>query len=150
MIWRVFSGMKPATSPPRIAQAWFYDLNTGDLFLAPADSEDPIRTTSGDFEGHPAGVRAMVFSCGSCNKADERFVGWLEMPDPGLSARQIDVAESLPGEDAPSGLLIRSEKGDQWYPFESVEAAAIMQAAQSVCREGEQLRPCMAPSAMDR
>ncbi len=43
-------------------KAWFYDLNTNQLFAAPRDSIPPIEAPSGSQpDGTPAGVGAVVF-----------------------------------------------------------------------------------------
>lgn len=45
---------------------YYFDLNTGSLFVA-EDQFPPIEAPSGKQpDGQPAGVRAMIHSCGSC------------------------------------------------------------------------------------
>ena len=153
ILWRLAASFSEPTSPPRVAQAYFYDLNTRELFTAAADAEDPLVTASGDFQGHPAGVRAVVFSCGSCNDPQQRFIGWLETPAPDVVEPEqlIDFEETAnTGGDEPSGLLVRSLDGSQWHPFESPEAESIIRQAQSRCGVGETLRPCTPPSVIAR
>ncbi len=137
------TGKRP-TSPPRKSQAYFWDLNKRELFTADADLLGPIDTDSGDFEGHPAGVRAVVFSCGSCNDPEARFVAWLEMP--GKDANDT----SSPGEDNEGpGPLIRDVNGDKWHSSESTEAGAIMDQAQTRCGEDGRLRYCHPRSKLE-
>lgn len=54
---------------PRITELYYYDLNTGRVFVAPIEAVPPIETDSGDYQGEPAGVRANIFACGSCRKS---------------------------------------------------------------------------------
>ena len=144
--WQCAGAFSDPTPLPRVSQAYFYDLNTRELFVAPADSEDPLVTNSGDFEGHPAGVRAVVFSCGSCSDESQRFVGWLEMPDPEFDEESLESESS--GEDEPSGMLVRRPAGDQWHSQDSPEAETIMREAQSSCGADDAIRPCLPPSAI--
>ena len=146
IVWQFATTFSRPASPPRISQAYFYDLNTSTLFLAPADSDVPLTTDSGEYQGHPAGVRAVVFSCGSCNDEQQRFVGWLEMPDPEFDQPILDSDNG--GEDEPSGMLIRRPTGDQWHSLDSAEAEVIMREAQATCNSGGTLRPCHPPSAV--
>lgn len=61
-------------------RAYYYDLNTGELFVAEAGLAPPIDAPSGPLRGtdnHKAGVRAYVFTCGEDSKQD-RYVAWIE------------------------------------------------------------------------
>ncbi len=63
---------------------FFYDLNTGKLFVADALEIAPIEAPSGkpfalpDGTEIPAGVRAFVYACGECDPKT-RKIGYLEM-----------------------------------------------------------------------
>ncbi len=128
--WRALAGVFPKPSNERVLQAWFYDLNTGKLFAAPMSEPGPLDTGSGLFEGRPAGVRAMVFSCGSCADESQRFVGWLETPNPEFSP-QADAAEGAGGD-----TLIRAVDGDRWYPDGSPRATSIQRKVSERCGGG--------------
>ena len=68
-------------------KAWFYDLNTGKLFIAESDLAAPTQAPSGPLpDGSPAGVKAYVFSYVNDPNESQRFIGFLEMPDPNIAA----------------------------------------------------------------
>ena len=152
--WQLAGSFSNPISPQRVPQAYFYDLHTGELFTAASDLEGPIETESGLFGDHPAVVRANVFSCGSCRDPNQRFVGWLEMPDPAApepSAEEQELPDPLPDDGEPensSPLLIRAVDGAQWYSIDSPQAETIMREAEQRCREGETLRYCHPPSVL--
>ncbi len=66
---------------------YFYDLNTGELFVADALDIAPIEAPSGkpyklpNGQEIPAGVRAFVYACGECGP-DSKKIGYLEMYTP--------------------------------------------------------------------
>jgi len=62
-----------------VRNVYFFDVTKNELFEAPATSIAPIDVPSGqkDANGEPAGVRANVFSCGSCS-ASNRFIAYLQ------------------------------------------------------------------------
>jgi len=71
-------------------KAWFYDLNTGELFSGSSKQTGPIEASSGPLpNGEPAGVRAHVYSYLSDPNAAELFVGFLEKPDPKVDAKAL-------------------------------------------------------------
>ena len=146
--WWIARSFTRPTSPSRIAQAYFYDLNTGTLYTAAADETGPLETPSGSFAGHPAGVRAVVFSCDSCNDPAQQFVGWLEMPDAEFQLPSLEEDETT--DDEPSSVLIRREHGTHWHPIDSREAELIMEQVQQHCGEGKTPRYCHPRSAIAR
>lgn len=63
---------------PQLEPVFFFDLNTGELFVQPFGTEPPVAAPSGPMpSGHPAGVRAYVFSCDGHTATSNRF-GYLE------------------------------------------------------------------------
>jgi len=59
--WLTFTG---GITPPE--SHYFYDLNTGEIFVDKLQ-RGPITTSSGQTdEGGAAGVKAFIFTCGSC------------------------------------------------------------------------------------
>lgn len=65
------------------ALSYYYDLNTATLLVDRAGRETPFETESGPTaDGDPAGVRAIVFSCGDCHEEDERFPAYLRKSGP--------------------------------------------------------------------
>ena len=73
--------------PPMPTHEWFYDLNSQKLFSVPIGKTPPIDAPSGPGrDGTPAGVRAYVYSCGTCSES-ERFIGYLESYPPQVKQR---------------------------------------------------------------
>jgi hypothetical protein len=111
---------------------WFYDLNTDKLFVAKIDLVPPIEAPSGALaNGEPAGVRAYVFSYVEEPNESERYIGFLEIPDPNA---KMDV--SISGEIRTGGVkqwgqgkLIRRVTDEKWTPAGSVEGQAILREA---------------------
>jgi len=99
--------------------AWFYDLNTGELFTAKSELVGPIEALSGPLaDGQPAGVRAYVFSYSYNPKESELFIGFLEMPD-----------EDTSGSDQSGwgrGKLIRRPEDNQWVKATSKDGRDIL------------------------
>lgn len=47
-----------------LGSAYYLDRNTGKLYVDDRNALPPLETSSGDYQGEPAGVRAYVFACG--------------------------------------------------------------------------------------
>lgn len=74
---------------PGGTRAWFYDRNTGRLFLGNRRELGPVEALSGPLpDGQPAGLRAHVYSYCLDPNEDERFVGFLDKPDPHASGKR--------------------------------------------------------------
>lgn len=133
------------TSPDHVAMAYFYDQNSAKLFEVPAFLEGPLATATGPHHGMPAGVRAIVFSCGSCSDPEKQFVGWLEAPSRAIEAAgqtlpprpASDIEEYAEG----SLLVIRTLESDRWCYFDSDAGRRIVEEALQRC-EGQVLRYC--------
>lgn len=130
--------------------AYFYDLNTGDLFTAPADRPGPIETDSGLHQGMPAGVRAHVYACASCDDPSRRFIAWIEVPIAALAASDPQEYEQFAHRDISQGevatTMIRRPDGDKWFPADSPEAQAILNEISSRCTSGERVFRCRPPA----
>jgi hypothetical protein len=99
---------------PANKKAWFYDLNTGELFSASGKQIGPTEAPSGPLpEGGLAGFRAHVYSYVLEPNASERFVGFLEKPDPDTDIGQLASARADFAEWT-RGRLIRRVDDDQW------------------------------------
>lgn len=110
-------------------KAWFYDLNTAELFVARGDKVAPIEAPSGPLpNGEQAGVRAYVFSYVSEPNESERFIGFLEIAKPEISKQEVELIESGSGgaEQWGRGGLIRRVSDKQWVPADSNEGKAIL------------------------
>lgn len=69
----------PARHPGEPSDAWYLDLNSQTLFTAPIASIPPIEAPSGPLDDDsPAGVRAVVFACESCESEADRTIGYLQ------------------------------------------------------------------------
>jgi hypothetical protein len=131
--------MWPNTQGEPQPMSYFYDLNTGELFEAPADTVGPIETESGPYKGMPAGVRAHVYCYGTYREGVKKFVGYLEVP-----------VESVPKDQWPPGLepdpdsevgdfLVRRPDDDHWTGGSSAEGARIMEEVHRNCPEGQRV-----------
>ena len=100
-------------------QEWFYDLNTKQLFSAPASTVPPVAAPSGPLpDGSPAGVRAYVYGCENCNKSS-RFIAYLEMfTAEGRAAletaHQRKPTETMLPMTPATGILVRRPDGTEW------------------------------------
>ncbi len=126
---------------PHIATAYFFDQNTGELLVLPADTDGPVDTESGLYQGEPAGVRAHVFSCGRCTE-DERFVGWLEKP----TALSPHTTEQEPASES-AHIFIRSVDNPTWVLYDSPAGRRMRDRVSERCGDGQKLRYC-APKTM--
>ena len=123
--------------PFRVRKLWFYDLNTSELFDVPVKTHPPIEAPSGKpFEGEPAGVRAYVYGCGSC---DETFIGYLEKYTP--EAKKIhDESEkhdsNTVGKARQEGAMLRRVDKGPWVRNNSPEAGQIK--VETVARCGKE------------
>lgn len=137
--------MMPRPTPEPETMAYFYDLNTKELFVAPATSVGPLETESGPYRGMPAGVRANVYSCGPMVKDAVTFIGFLEVPTEAVPEDQRPPSVELSEDNEENEVLIRRPDGDQWYVIGSPEAQAIMAEVRTRCSEGEQITFVLPP-----
>jgi hypothetical protein len=120
------SAVRPFKEGPK---AWFYDLNSGSLFVVADRGEGPRAAPSGPLPGGgPAGVRAHVYSYVLDPNASELFVGFLERPDSnggGTDRRSANAAETGPWGH---GRLIKRTGDKQWVSAASAEGCEILKA----------------------
>jgi len=127
---------------PRVVDVYYYDLDTGELFLEKSNEIPPVETASGPHNG----VRAYVFACNDCDEESDRFIGWLEMYTPEAKAALTrDPAEAQPDE-APfdyweEGHLVRSIDSDEWQLANSEPGFRIMENIRDKCPGGTP-KPC--------
>ena len=118
--------VKPAT------KAWFYDLNTSELFADKADLDGPIDAPSGPLaDGEPAGVRAYVFSYVDDPNEDEIMIGYMEKPDPNakpFSETDIDP-KTVRRRQWGYGKLICTVEDANWAPATSHKGRWIVREA---------------------
>ncbi len=155
-------GSAPTYQP---VDVYFYDLNTGKLFIGKSSDIPPIDAPSGNLmqDGNAtdqqAGVKAYVYSCDDCSVEDSRFVGWLETYTPQLKL-QLEDPEALMSSDPDSmeaeidmmqvfeqGHLIAKpvEPGAEpdWVPATAEEGFALVQEVQETCGPATIPQPCM-------
>ena len=113
-------------------KAWFYDLNTGELFVARSYKLPPIKAPSGPLpNGEPAGVKAYVFSYAQEPNESERFIGYLEKLTPEGKKYMSSFQKSRDNVTKESvrqlnkNRLIRRVTDEQWFSADSNEGQAI-------------------------
>lgn len=138
-VWSMRSEADPSQN-----LVYYYDLNTQQVFTAPAGNYAPIETESGLHEGQPAGARIYIYGCDEVTlhtsfagmtldevRAAGGIPGWLEVFTPEAKA---SLQSEHPNPDAMlSGQLHRGFEDDRWYPSLSSQAAMIRQPARSAC-----------------
>ena len=111
----------------RVPTQYFYDLNSGEVF-EDISRPGPIETSSGTYQGMPAGVRAVMFACRDCGDESDRYVGWLEVPALALKEYGVEfkTAPSLDNQvEIERRRAFRSPEGGEWAVFGTPEAEAI-------------------------
>jgi hypothetical protein len=141
----------PGAPPPQIVtmeKEWYYDLNTGELFIAEKGLEPPIPAPSGPLpDGKPAGVRAYVLSFENEPNDSQRFIGFLETtPTPEILARWPVRRENLSAAKKwGKGRLIRRTDDKIWIPADSAMGQRIMREAFAPNEDGERPTYCRPP-----
>ncbi|MHC4694699.1 MAG: hypothetical protein ACYS67_18320 [Planctomycetota bacterium] len=143
-------GLLSSGEAPKVKEfkkGWFYDLNTGQLFVAKSQLIPPIEAPSGPREnGEPAGVKAYVFSYKHEPNELERFIGFLETFTPEAKRNQTTSANSGGGSASEliqqwgEGRLIRRIEDEKWFTANSKEGRAIIENAFSPNEKGERAR----------
>jgi len=137
VIW-MLKPEKPLEQVELSDKAWFYDLNTGQLFVGRDDQIPPIEAPSGPLstesaagplqEGGPAGVKAYVFSYAREPNESERFIGFLETSVPKAIMERLESIKPKAGrtEQWGYGKLVRRLEDKYWVPGDSDEGRAIL------------------------
>jgi hypothetical protein len=127
-------------------KAWYYDLNTGKLFVDKSSLVPPIEAPSGPLgDGSPAGVRAHVFTFAAEPNESGRFIGFLETTDPNA---EIDSSSSEGGRTGGftswgHGKLIRRVESEKWVSGSSKQARIILNEAFAPNENAERPRSCL-------
>ena len=129
---------------------WYYDLNTSTIFEA-ADGGPCIKTKSGERDGQPAGVRAYVFSCSTCDDTAARFVGYIETLEPAMLSKLSP--EELRGwygqkgpptvEGAEAALRLKRLDDKEWVEASSALGQEIASMSWKPCSGGIAPIPCI-------
>jgi hypothetical protein len=125
-------------------KVWAYQLNIGKLSVVKKDTfvSDKIPPRPLDTAEHaaiPATVKAYVFSYVYDPNESERFIGFLEMPDPNMQ-QQIPADNNNKSGSLKrwgKGKLIRKVDDNKWVPADSNEGLAILRALLSPNEKGE-------------
>lgn len=121
----------------KIKKDWYYDLNTGELFVDKTGLSLPVVAPSGPLpDGNAAGVRAYVFSYSDTSDEAEHFVGFLEKLDPNRPTHSKSGKEEM--EPWGYGKLIRRVEDANWCRADSSEGRAILRDVFSPNEEGLQ------------
>lgn len=152
----------PAPPPTAWAQVWCYDLANRKIFVGSEAQAPPfIIAGAGQTTGTTAtGVRAEVYSCGSCEVESQRFAAWIwkfndttrDVVQGAIDASRTGFVEDspydLPAARAdPNAMLIATpEQPGDWFPEPSEEAQQIMTGLAGRCG-GKAPSPCTPAAA---
>lgn len=113
-------------------KAWYYDLNTGKLFVSGAHQNPPIDAPSGQLpDSNQAGVLAYVYQSGS-DKDSKRFIAFLEkLTDEAQKTRptKLSPSEKRTKQEIQlwnKGRLIKRVDDEDWVFYESPQGRAIL------------------------
>jgi hypothetical protein len=126
-------------------KGWYYDLNTGKLFVAKSGLVPPIEAPSGPLpDGRPAGVRAHVFTFAAEPNESDRFIGFLETTDPNtvINGSGSDGWRSGGFASWGEGKLIRRVGDEKWVSGSSKEARVILDETFAPDENAERPRSC--------
>jgi len=113
-------------------QEWYYDLNTGRLFVTDGGRTPPIDAPSGPLpDGGRAGVRACVLAYVDDPNETERVIGFLETTAAKESpaGRPLPSPPKNPAMEWAKGRLIRRLSDKDWVPADSPQGQAILSEA---------------------
>jgi len=131
-------GLQMFSGPQRPQNlVYFYNLKTKTLFAASDRLLPPIGTESGP----DTGVKAYVYTCDSRNDPSKRVIAYLEKM---TLAGQRAVAQALKDDKSGIGLglamdklgsslLVRNLADETWYPKNSPQGLALMEAGIKSC-----------------
>ena len=125
-------------------KAWFYDPNTGKLFVAESDAVF-VDTPSGKLAGEKqAPVKAYVFSYADEPNETNRFIGFLEMLNSAAKKEGLEpVGSGASGvKQWGHGKLIRRVDDEKWVPADSNEGQIILKEVFLPNENGEVARYC--------
>ena len=125
VVWALWPNSAPLFRQGKTA--WFYDMNTGSLFIAHSKQAGPIAAPSGPApSGELVGFRVHVYSYVLDPNESELFVGFLERPDPnsGVKAAASDTRDF---QKWAQSRLIRRVDDKAWVRAASPEGQTLLQ-----------------------
>ena len=153
VIW-LLTPEKPLEQVEQSDKAWFYDLNTRQLFVGKDNQIPPIEAPSGPLriesasgplrERGPAGVKAYVFSYAPEPNESERFIGFLETSVPREIMERLESIKPKVDrtEQWGYGKLVCRLKDKYWVPGDSDEGRNILKEFSLPNKKGEIARYC--------
>lgn len=138
------------------ANAWFYDLNTKQLFVAKQTNLPPVDSPTGQTaEQTPAGVWAYVYTCTTCDDPKNQFIAWIEKLTPQAKSElhamissmkhgygEINPFETLNLWDQNGRLIASTERPTLWYPSTSEEGETLRTDSLKRCGDGIEPKAC--------
>lgn len=115
--------------PGALRDAYFWDLETQEPFVASITEVPPIEAPSGG-----RGVRAYLYTCGECTP--EEWFGHLETYTE--EAKEYYERDGVPPEDDHE-LLVRPLEGGSWVPYDA--AADVIERPYEPCPGGGERFP---------
>ena len=148
IVTRGGSGLPTGDEP-----TYFYDVETGELFIASGNQVPPIQSPAGN-----EAVRANVYTCGACTE-EERFVGYYEKytPEAKKTLEQAQAEQDDGGNDPDEGMaqgmgmmqaqmsgLMVSLDGEEWQSRQQMDlqSEGLMEQVRSQCDDPSQLKFC--------
>jgi len=137
-----------------VIDVYFYDLKSTDpdqtkrLFKGKNNDLPPVASPSDAGTPDFSGVRAWVFTCGTCDDPSQVFISHIETYTPEYkdNLRQPPVATGGPMPMAPmamqKGHLISRVDNIKWVEMMSTDGMQIQQSIMSKCG-GEPPKPCL-------
>lgn len=112
-------------------RAFYFDLETSRLFTQRTGLLAPIKAPSGG-----DGVLAIVMSCGSCDDASQRYIGWIEKYSDAF--KQNEAAQRHRDPDLMRRhWFIRTLQSDEWVLAAGAQAQVIRRTAERHCGRRE-------------
>ena len=137
----VQSGDEGMTDKRWRTSQYYYDLETGKLFVLPA-RQLMVPPFKREESGNTA-VKAYVYACGKCDKKNS-FIGYIEMYTARAKKATIDNDELALKSLAVEGktMLIGDPRSRQWYPDHSGPAKRLRDVAKRHGCSGAALLRC--------
>jgi hypothetical protein len=132
----VFAWMRTyRTIVPAKAGDYYYDLSTGDLFVAAGGPTGVVDSPAGN-----EAVKAAVYACGDCNDETNRFVAYLEKATPeAIEQLSRPMAERTDPGAIDSGMWVSlPDTPPQWIIASSPQAQMIRDAPYGQCAATQQ------------
>lgn len=148
---------REAPAVPAPTHEWYYDLGSKQLFVVAKGQTPPVEAPSGfkQADGSEGGVRAYVYSCGTCGDTSSHFVAYLESYSPEAKKALTEMSSPQPG-GRPQGALLAAVQGDgqfvaspetgQWTPIATPAGQDIVGSAQKQCQGKGAPERCFPPA----